>query len=32
MRTENNEIVAIDGWGVTPGAPEVVRFGEKEVT
>jgi uncharacterized protein (TIGR00730 family) len=26
MSTENNEIVAIDGWGVSPGAPEVVRF------
>ena len=26
MSTENHEIVAIDGWGVTPGAPEVVRF------
>jgi len=26
MTTENDEIVAIDGWGVTPGAPEVVRF------
>ena len=23
---ENYEIVAIDGWGVAPGAPEVVRF------
>jgi uncharacterized protein (TIGR00730 family) len=26
MTTENNQIVSIDGWGVTPGAPEVVRF------
>jgi uncharacterized protein (TIGR00730 family) len=26
MTTKNNEIVAIEGWGVTPGAPEVVRF------
>src|SRR5574341_2426601 len=26
MTTENNQIIAIDGWGVTPGAPEVVRF------
>ena len=26
MSTENNEIVAIDGWGVSPGAPEVVQF------
>jgi uncharacterized protein (TIGR00730 family) len=26
MSNENNEIVAIDGWGVTPGSPEVVRF------
>lgn len=26
MKSENNEIIAIDGWGVTPGAPEVVRF------
>ena len=26
MEQENNEIIAIDGWGVTPGAPEVVRF------
>jgi uncharacterized protein (TIGR00730 family) len=25
MGTEN-QIIAIDGWGVTPGAPEVVRF------
>jgi len=23
---EHNEIVAIEGWGVHPGAPEVVRF------
>jgi len=23
---QNNEIIAIDGWGVTPGSPEVVRF------
>jgi uncharacterized protein (TIGR00730 family) len=23
---ENQEIVSIDGWGVAPGAPEVVRF------
>ena len=23
---ENHEIVSIDGWGVAPGAPEVVRF------
>ncbi|HSK28405.1 MAG TPA: TIGR00730 family Rossman fold protein, partial [Candidatus Limnocylindria bacterium] len=26
MRTKNSEIVAIEGWGVAPGAPEVVRF------
>ena len=26
MTTKNNEIVAIEGWGVAPGAPEVVRF------
>lgn len=26
MEPENNEIISIDGWGVTPGAPEVVRF------
>jgi uncharacterized protein (TIGR00730 family) len=26
MDPDNNEIIAIDGWGVTPGAPEVVRF------
>lgn len=26
MTIEQNEIIAIDGWGVTPGAPEVVRF------
>ncbi len=26
MSNENNEIVAIDGWGITPGSPEVVRF------
>ena len=26
MSNENNEIVAIDGWGVHPGSPEVVRF------
>ncbi len=26
MTTDNDEIIAIDGWGVTPGAPEVVRF------
>lgn len=26
MEAENNHIVSIDGWGVTPGAPEVVRF------
>ena len=26
MEKENNEIIAIDGWGITPGAPEVVRF------
>jgi len=26
MTIENNEIIAIDGWGVTPGSPEVVRF------
>jgi uncharacterized protein (TIGR00730 family) len=24
--TTENEIVAIDGWGAAPGAPEVVRF------
>ncbi|MGH7811899.1 MAG: LOG family protein, partial [Candidatus Binatia bacterium] len=23
---QNNEIIAIDGWGVTPGSPEVVTF------
>jgi hypothetical protein len=26
MTKRNNEIVALDGWGSTPGAPEVVRF------
>jgi len=26
MTAKNNEIVAIEGWGATPGAPEVVRF------
>ena len=26
MEPESNEIIAIDGWGVTPGAPEVVKF------
>ncbi|MGZ8443844.1 MAG: LOG family protein [Candidatus Binatia bacterium] len=26
MSNENDKIVAIDGWGVTPGSPEVVRF------
>lgn len=26
MTTIDNEIIAIDGWGSTPGAPEVVRF------
>ena len=26
MTTKDNEIIAIDGWGSTPGAPEVVRF------
>ena len=26
MSNENQEIVSIDGWGVDPGAPEVVRF------
>ena len=26
MTKTNNEIVALDGWGSTPGAPEVVRF------
>ncbi|MGE5219646.1 MAG: TIGR00730 family Rossman fold protein [Chloroflexota bacterium] len=26
MAEKNNHIVSIDGWGVTPGAPEVVRF------
>lgn len=26
MATDNHEIVAIDGWGMSPGAPEVVRF------
>lgn len=26
MAIENNEIVAIDGWGVTPGDAEVVQF------
>jgi len=26
MPNKNHEIVAIEGWGVAPGAPEVVRF------
>jgi uncharacterized protein (TIGR00730 family) len=26
MTMQNNEIIAIDGWGVTPGSPEVVAF------
>lgn len=26
MTNEDNEIIAIDGWGSSPGAPEVVRF------
>ena len=26
MTTKDNEIIAIDGWGSTPGSPEVVRF------
>ncbi|HYA27860.1 MAG TPA: TIGR00730 family Rossman fold protein [Acidobacteriota bacterium] len=26
MAVDNNQIISIDGWGVTPGAPEVVRF------
>ncbi|HVO93761.1 MAG TPA: TIGR00730 family Rossman fold protein [Terriglobales bacterium] len=26
MTSNNNEIIAIDGWGSTPGAPEVVQF------
>jgi hypothetical protein len=26
MTTKNDEIVAIEGWGVARGAPEVVRF------
>jgi uncharacterized protein (TIGR00730 family) len=26
MTMQNNEIIAIDGWGVTPGSPEVVTF------
>ncbi|HEX2929014.1 MAG TPA: TIGR00730 family Rossman fold protein [Candidatus Binatia bacterium] len=26
MTTKNNEIIAIEGWGVAPGAPEIVRF------
>ena len=26
MTIENNEIISIDGWGESPGAPEVVRF------
>lgn len=26
MTSNHNEIIAIDGWGSTPGAPEVVRF------
>ena len=26
MPNKNHEIVAIDGWGSSPGAPEVVRF------
>src|SRR4026208_459240 len=26
MTIENSEIIAIDGWGVTPGSPELVRF------
>ena len=26
MTQENNQINAVDGWGMAPGAPEVVRF------
>jgi len=26
MAMENNEIMAVDGWGMTPGEPEVVQF------
>jgi uncharacterized protein (TIGR00725 family) len=26
MTVENSEIIAIDGWGESPGSPEVVRF------
>jgi hypothetical protein len=26
MTTENNEIIAIDGWDVAPGSSEVQRF------
>jgi uncharacterized protein (TIGR00730 family) len=26
VESENPEIISIDGWGVSPGAPEVVRF------
>ena len=26
VEKDNPEIISIDGWGVTPGAPEVVRF------
>jgi uncharacterized protein (TIGR00730 family) len=26
MEPESNEIIAIDGWGISPGAPEVVKF------
>ena len=26
METENNHIISIDGWGVAPGAPEIVPF------
>src|SRR5215470_1303284 len=26
MTTKNNEIIAIEGWGVAPGAPEIARF------
>jgi uncharacterized protein (TIGR00730 family) len=26
MTSKDNEIKAVDGWGSTPGAPEVVRF------
>lgn len=26
MTTKNNEIVAIEGWGVDPGASEIARF------